>query len=154
MSFSIPTLRSSSKRISTSSAWDWSTFCTEWDMSSPVFSMYGWIINGLDMGSNAFPNTSTLTINFKDDIKQLVSQYGATVTYSISGNGPGTSCDFGPLTGNILYGMSDISLVYSSVVPSCGLDGTDLQMTINVSGLDTTWWNNICCPMGHCALNG
>lgn len=145
MSFSITTLKGFTS-AKFGPARNWNTYCQYTDNS---LSGYGVLVNGLEFysaGSVAF--TGSVAINFNQDVQNLITDYGATVTYQIYRAGPGTACKYtpDPLTGSVTVGMSDI--VITSPV-GCG-NSIDISVTLTVAGMPNGWWNTFCCGAGYC----
>lgn len=147
MSFSIATLKAFiSKKFGVTR--NWNTYCQYTDNDS---NGYGILLNGVDARLSPSSFTGSVAINFNQDIFNLITDYGATVTYSIYRSGPGDICKYtpNPLTGTVTVGMSDIIVTLNS-----GCDGVDLSVSLSISGMPALWWDSNCCPLGYCSKNG
>lgn len=146
MSFSIPTLRAFSGKGGP--VRNWATYCQYTD-NDPT--SYGIMVNGynvLSTGGNSV--TGNFTVNFNEDILNLIIDYGATITYNIYANEPDNICDIALITGNASVGMSDINVTY----PIGCTAGTDVYIDVTVSGLPSNFFDNVCCPLGYCSRSG
>ena len=147
MSFSITTLKAFiSKKFGATR--NWNNYCQYTDNSS---NGYGILLNGIDARLSTGSFTGSVAINFNQDVQNLITDYGATVTYEIYRGGPGAACSYtpNPLTGNVTVGMSDIIVTLNA---GCG--GVDMSVNLYISGMPSLWWDSNCCPLGYCSKNG
>lgn len=149
MSFSIPAIKAFISKISTGITRNWNTYC---QYTNSSLNGYGILLNGTDAYLAGVSFSGSLAVNFNQDIFNLITDYGATITYSISRAGPGTACKYtpNPLTGSVTIGMSDIVIT----PPGGCVDTIDISITLTIAGMPSSWWGDKCCTIGYCTYNG
>jgi len=146
MSFSIPTLKAFTFKFS-GVIRNWDNYCMRTD-SDPT--SYGILINGIDAYLITAPLNTSFTVNANQDLQNLITDYGVTISYNIFANEGGTNCDIGPITGNISVGMADITITLPGTCPT----SADVYIDFTISGLPSNFITNFCCPLGYCYRNG